>query len=380
MDSDTYDLLLANQGESFNSSSRYRDLAGPAIELNIVVNRKSAWPFSRWKKTLEFSMYEYEDSGVNYRGLHFRPGDVLLANVNLDGNGLYTVLSDPKRFSSHSAFFVILEDDCMLFPAVIETFEQGVRAVPLNVFLGQKFCAYVEVYRHKSIRKEQLNLINQTARNFINEVRGYNFDSEDTDQGYMSCTSVGRFLHESAGLQGATTKSFMENPTIQRNLEKLDFRFFKTFAPVDYLMDTNFECIGWIDNNQFNDLLSREIVEDYFRELLSTKILNPKRLPPLGYINHWGIKQIRRKNIIGKIISLVEGFDHQSLPKGPDKLLSVITLVESQIGNAIKKTKTCMPEAIQQFYKKGFFSLEKFAGEPEVRRILEKNLQLKWLE
>ena len=41
----------------------------------------------------------------------------------------------------------------------------------------------------------------------------------------------------------------------------------------------------------------------------------------------------------GKIIGLVEGFDHVSLPKGPDDLLAVITLAEKQIGRSIVKTR-----------------------------------------
>ena len=71
---------------------------------------------------------------MRYRGVEFTPGDVLLANVNLDGNGVYTTLSDPKSFSSHSAFFAVLKHDGRRFPVVVETYEKGLRPVPLSVF------------------------------------------------------------------------------------------------------------------------------------------------------------------------------------------------------------------------------------------------------
>jgi len=370
-------LLMAKQGIRRGNDSHITKTAGPTADLKISANRSSSWPFSRWKERKEYSKYEFEDDGVHYRGVFFRPGDVLLANVNLDGNGVYTSLSDPKGFSSHSAFLAILKDDGDRFPAVIETYEKGVRAVPLNVFLGPRFSSYIEVYRCKALSSRNSELINSSALNIIESVNGYNFDSEDKDRQYMSCTSVGRFLLQDAGLEPVKTKSSICVPTIVNNLKKVGYTYFSFFAPVDYLLDENFYCVGWVDNNQFTKLLARELVDRQFREQFSQRELNPSEFPLMCRINSWGIRHIRRQTPIGKLISLIEGFDHINLPKGPDELIAVITQVESQLGKAIKKIHTFVEEHVRH---RAYFDLENVAADERIRATLEDNLKLAWLK
>jgi len=373
----TRDYLLAIQGAGSGSHPEYRALAGPGVTLNITANRDSPWPFERWKRNPAFASYQLSGAGVDYRGVHFRPGDVLLANVNLDGNGIYTTLSDPTRFSSHAAVFAILEDENRRYPAVLETYEKGVRAVPLNVFLGERFCAYVEVFRHKALDEGRIPGINRSARSLMSRAKGYNFDSTDDDRDYVSCCTVPRLLHADVGIEPAAFKSRIRHPVIQDNLERLDYSFFDFFAPVDYLLDDNFQCVGWVDNHQFEDLVARELVEGYFRELFMTRRLNPKRLPYKSRVNHWGIRHIRRHSLLGRAISAVEGFDHRSLPKGPDRLLATITVVEDQLGRAIKRARRWVRELEIDC---DYFCLNDFTRRPEVRRRLEEDLRLSWLE
>ena len=377
LDPETVHYVMARQGMPPGRSARYRNLAGPGTTLDIKANKSSAWPFSRWKRRPEFGIYEFEDDGVNFRGLHLRPGDVFLANVNIDGNGVYTTLSDPTRFSSHAAAFAILEDGGGRFPAVVETYEKGVRAVPLNVFLGHEFCAYVEVYRHRDLEEPHTRAVNRSALDVIRRARGYNFDSTSDDRDYVSCCTVGRLLHLDAGLQPASWKSRMRDPGIQANLERLGFTFFDMFAPVDYLLDPVFHCVGWVDNHQFEDLLARELVEGYFRELFMSRRLNPARFPFKSRVNLWGIRQIRRRSLLGKTIGLIEGFDHRSLPKGPDPVLSVITIVEAQLGRAIRRTRQWL---LSLDLGRGYFSLNEFSRRPEVKAHLEATLKLPWLD
>lgn len=377
LDPESGDYLLARQGVPPRGSSRYTALAGPGITVNIRANRSSAWPFRRWKRRREFSNYEFHGDGVNFRGIHFRPGDILLANVNIDGNGVYTTLSDPTRFSSHAAMFAILEDDGRRYPAVMETYEKGVRAVPLNVFLDGKFCAYVEVYRHRDLQESHTRIINRSALDMMERVRGYNFDSKSDDRNYVSCCTVGRLLHIDAGLEPASWKSRIQQPRIRENLEALGYTFFDFFAPVDYVIDPSFHCVGWVDNHQFEDLLARELVESRFRELFMSRRLNPDRFPFMGRVNLWGIRHIRRRTLLGKTIGLVEGFDHHSLPRGPDPLMAVITIAEAQLGRAIRRTKHWLAGID---YATDYFSLADFAREPRVRQHLEENVRLPWLE
>lgn len=376
VDRETNDYLLAKQGIHSKDFADFSTMAGPGLDLKIVANRNSRWPFNKWSRYEQFTRYDYEGDGVNFRGVQFRPGDVLLANVNLDGNGIYTTLSDPIGFSSHSAFFAVLEENGQRFPSVIETYEKGVRAVPLNIFLGPNYCSYVEIYRTKALTSQHTAAINHLAREIMLNVKGYNFDSEDTDRTWMSCASVGRFLYLDAGLEPAQSKSRIQVPAIQENLRSLGYTFFEFFAPVDYLLDKNFHCVGWVDNNQFTYLLARELVNGYFRELFSWRKLNPKKFPFRRRLNYWGINHIRRQTLIGKIISWVEGFDQHTLPKGPDRLLSVITVAEAQIGRSIVKTREWLE---QQGVNSGSFELNDYRKDPDVRAFLERTLHLPWL-
>jgi hypothetical protein len=342
----------------------------------MVANRSSRWSFNRWKRLREFSEYQFEGDGVRYRGNWFRPGDVLLANVNLDGNGVYTSLSDPKNFSSHSAFVAILQDAGRSFPAVIETYEKGVRAVPLSVFLGPRFSAYVEVYRSRRMSSDHAKLVNASALAFTENVKGYNFDSEDSDRQYMSCTSVGRFLLQDAGLPPVPTKSSIGAPGIVRNLTKVGYTFFSFFAPVDYLLDEAMYCVGWIDNNQFSRLLTRELVDRKFREQFASRDLDPRKFPRMWRLNLWGIRHIRRQTLFGRLLAVATGFNHISLPKGPDELISVITLVESQLGKVIDRVHSPVE---QRLTNEIFFDVERFADDPGVQAMLSENMNLPWL-
>lgn len=375
-DQDLFALLMARQGVRAGSFQGLSSKAGPGVDLKITANRSSAWPFEKWQNIKEFSEYEFEGDGVRYRGVFFRPGDIVLSNVNLDGNGLYTALADPKSFCSHSAVFAILQDQHRRFPALIETFEKGVRAVPLNVFLGPRFSSYTEVYRHRSLGAGHVERVNQAALEATRSVNGYNFDTEDRDRTYMSCSSVGRFLLQDAGLDRIQTKSHIRHPQIQKNLGELGYTFFRFFAPVDYLLDEKLSFVGWIDNNQFDRLLARELIESHFRHIFSQKEISVGKFPFMSRINYWGIGQMRRRTPLGKIISLVEGFDHVNLPKGPDRLLSVITLAEAQIGSAIRRTGPFVRDYIDGLSS---FDLGHVMSDEEVRKIVEKNLRLPWL-
>lgn len=368
--------LLAKQGLQTRGNVDFYKRAGPCADLKITANRCSAWPFKKWREIEAFSEYEVEDSGVYYRGMLFYPGDMLLADVNLDGNGIYTALSEPKNPYNHAAVFAILEYQGRRFPAAIETYEKGVRAVPLSVFLGPRYSAYTEVYRHRGLSKMHYERINTAALHTIDAVHGYNFDTEDDDRCYMSCTSVGRFILEDAGLKRLTTKSRIADEQVQRNLKKLGYTYFSFFAPVDYVMDENMDCVGWVDNNQCDRMITRNLVETCFGERFARRDIDTGKFPSMYRVNLWGIDHIRRRTNMGKLISKIEGFDHVDLPKGPDPIIAVIKLTEAQIGRGIKKTFPFMKKYLSHI---NAFDLEEVASEQGIKQRIDNNLHLPWL-
>lgn len=376
-DQDLLAQLMAQQGARVPGRTAYYAAAGPGIDRNIPVNRDSAWPFSRWKNDARFTEYEFRGESVWYRGLRLLPGDVILANANLDGNGVYTALWDPKSYCSHAAVFTVLQDADRRFPAVIETYEKGVRAVPLNIFMGPRYVAYAEIYRHSQAGTPHFKSFGQAALTAIDRAKGYSFYPEDEDRSYVSCTTIGRFLHVDAGLGRIRPMSSLADEGIRENLARLGYTQFSPFlAPVDYMLNEDFHRVGWIDNNQLDKLVARELVEGRFRKLLSSRQLNTRRLPLIYRFNLWGIGQMRRRSAFGALISAVAGFDHASLPKGPDQIIALVKPLEAQLGKAIAKVLPFVRNYLANLEQ---FDYQAMSGDRRVEALLDRHVRFPWL-
>lgn len=375
--SSTLGRVLAHQGLRLPDAPEHHQLAGPDVDLKIEVNRSSAWPFAKWQTMPAFAEYQFEGELVRYRGLTLQPGDVLLANVNLDGNSVYTSLSEPKGYCPHAAVFAILEAGGKRFPAVVETYEKGLRAVPLNVFLNARYVAYAEVYRHQALRPEHGAQVGAAAHDAIAQARGYNFYTCDPDPEYVSCTSLAQVVYQRLGLPRIASVSSIGHPGIQENLRRLGYHEFDPFfAPVDFLLNPDFRCVGWVDNNQFPRLLARELVEVGFRRLLERGQLDTRRMPLAHHINHWGIRHMRRRTPLGRIISKVMGFNHLSLPRGPDPMLAIITPVEADLGRAVRRL---VPLVDRYLDGRETFVLDTMLADPEVQAAIDTTVNLRWL-
>jgi hypothetical protein len=369
--------LLAIQGVRAKENQGDGNLAGPQLDIKIAANRSSSWSFEKWSKIEEFSKYHFEGDGIRYRGVLLNPGDVMLSNCNLDGNGIYTAFVDPKAYTSHSALFAILGEGERRFPAAIETFEKGVRPVPLNVFLSPRFAAYTEVYRHTGLASEHSHRVNQAAADMIRKVKGYNFDTCDSDRDYLSCTGVPRYGLQDAGLDPGTNKSHISDKGIRKNLSFLGYEFFDFSAPVDFVLSEEYRCTGWIDNNQVEKLVARELVEVRFRHLFSRKAINPKNFPVASRINRWGIGHMRRRSTLGRIISALEGFDHVSLPKGPDDVMALIKPAEQQVGRAIKKLYPTVHNHLESLTR---LDIQETHASDTIQDCIDTHLKIPWLE
>ncbi|TVS16350.1 MAG: hypothetical protein EA417_10410 [Gammaproteobacteria bacterium] len=369
--------VFANQGLRLPDAPEHHLLAGPDMDLKIKVNRASAWPFSKWQQIDGFAEYAFEGNRVRYRGLELQPGDILLANVNLDGNSVYTSLSEPKGYCPHAAVFAVLSADGKRFPAVVETYEKGLRAVPLNVFLNARYVAYAEVYRHRDILPEHGDEVSAAAHDAIAQARGYNFYTCDPDPLYVSCTSLAQVVYQRIGLPPIPALSRIGHPGIRDNLARLGYHEYEPFfAPVDFLLNPDFSCVGWVDNNQFPRLLARELVEVGFRRLFERGRLDTSRMPLMHHINHWGIGHMRRRSGLGRIISRIMGFDHLSLPRGPDPMLAIIAPVEADLGRAVRRL---LPNVQRYLDGRETFALDAMLGESAIQDAIDRMVRLRWL-
>ena len=369
--------VLAQMGIRHPEDPDHHLLAGPDTDLKIEVNRVSLWPFQRWKEIRAFGEHEFTLGGVRYRGLEMAPGDMILANANLDGNFVFSSLPDPKGLFSHAAVFVILEEEGRRYPAVVETYERGVRAVPLSVFLNARYVAYAEIYRHRGVTSDHHAGLAEAAMRVVRETRGYNFHSCDTARDYISCTSLGRILLEDVGLPPVEPRSGVVNPGILRTLDYIDYRGVDPFfAPVDYLLNPDFRFVGFVDNNQVHRVVAREVVEAVFRERVARGTLGHRRLPLPYYLNLWAIGQVRRGTTVGRVISRFAGFDAESLPKGPDPTIAIIPPAERELTRAVRRVLPYVEERLEGLEELDFLA---FLRDPDVRRTAANGLGMVWL-
>ena len=369
--------VLASQGTRLAQQPAFHNIAGPDLDLKIEVNRDSPWPFQRWSNNLAFTDYEFEGDGVRYRNLLLRPGDVILPNVNLDGNFVYTALSDPKGFCPHSAVFTILERDGRRFPSVIETYEKGLRAVPLCLFLNARFISYAEVFRHRDLDTATAARITPIATEALGEAVGYNFLTRDEDRRYVCCTNVSLQLLERAGLAPIEHFSALVDPGVQRNMRALGYEHLDLFfTPIDFVLSEQFTLVGVVDNGQPARLLTRELIERRFRQCFSERELTLEQLPLMVKLIHFAIGHARRQSPLGRLFSALRGLDDVTLPKGPDWVLAIIGPLEEELSAAVRKLLPVVEEKLRGVETLTLQAwLEDSALEQRVRKILP----MRWL-
>ena len=366
--------LIALQGNHtmLQQTSFYREfasLAGPKSRLSFRATKENTrWPYEKWSKNTDFCQYQYCEDGVYYRGYFFRPGDVVLTNVNLDGNGPFTALSEPRNYATHCGFIAILQEKLGKFPVVVETYERGVRAIPLSLFISPNFNSYAEVYRLKGITASQTEKINQAAPQVIREVWGYNFDTLDTDRRYLSCTTVGSVLFEAAGIEAIRAASVFSDAQIAQNCDTLGFYCRHYLSPIDYMRDERMEFVAAIDNNHFEKSVVREISDRCFKQLFSTKKVQLNRFPISFKLTVWGIEQIRKQTILGRIFGGVKRFNPRNLPKGEANLLAVIELLYSKLGRAERVIYKKLAKSLEQ-EPSGPFIVTNWAQQRQIQEI-----------
>jgi len=348
-------------------------LAGPRINAPIYANAPSRWPFEKWVQHEEFQSYQFEEEGVRYRGIGFLPGDVLLTNVNRDGNGVYTAVVEPRAYAYHLGIFAMIEHEGRILPVVLETYKLGVRAIPLSCFLAGKFSSYVEVYRVKERPVGFSSKINSWIAGLPGQTRGYNFDTEDTDRDYLSCTTIGRLAYEQAGGPLIATKSrYIADPQVQKNLAKLDFTRPEFFSLSDFVNDPAMTFVGVVDNNHFEWNIARELCERYFVEFFRSGELQLSRLPVLFWLNRFGIRQMRAGKILGRLIGFPYGLTQRNLPKGPEKVLAVVEIYEHLLARSVRRL---VPKIAANWNPGQLLEIDTLLQTTEIQALLSKELR-----
>ena len=117
-------------------------------------------------------------------------------------------------------------------------------------------------------------------------------------------------------------------------------------------------------------------MEARFREQFAQRKIDIGKLPSRYRVNLWGIGHIRRRTALGRLIARLEGFDHISLPKGPDQVIAMIKLAEGQVGRGIRLLH---PFVRDYLHGLDTFDLEQVSTDRRINQQIDRCLNLPWL-
>ena len=283
--------------------------------------------FYDWSKRAEFALDAYENEGgdVLYRGVRLEPGDLFLANLASDSDGIYTTLAEGRRSFSHVAVYVLLERDGLKYPAVIEIHDEGVRAVPLRFFLSDRFVSYVEAYRYRVMPDKAKEKLGTVALQMIQEVHGFDFFMNESQSVYLTCALTATQLFRRSGMEPVTEESRYD-PQKLANIHFLGAESGlgrKLLFPDDFGQSPKMRLIGFVDNDRFIRKMARDLVRDRVQEMFITERLDEKRFPWDFRVYQFAVTSIQTHSWMAPLFLKVLGFRADNFPSGPTMFLSL---------------------------------------------------------
>ncbi len=347
------------------------------IILDIQPQKASPWSWERWSQIPELSEYRFSNldssgrpGGLTYRGIRYRAGDLLLVDQNTHYSGIFAGLMDQPNLASHIGIVVILEKAGRYFPAVIESFELGVRAIPLSVFLSADFTSYAEVFRLREAPEDWGADLEKVAIEILSEPHGYDFYAQDKAQDgvrrYLTCTTLISCFFEKTGVKSVSPASRFHS-RVQPALQKLGLGVSLILTPTDILQDPRFSCVGVVDHATVALNLARALVAREIRDTLGSGVLDFSALPWSVHFRRWGIGQVQRNTRLGRFLRDRAGFSEGSFPRGPVLLLSIVAIVDVW---TIEMMGRCLPYVGRCISWEQVMSFERFSSDLGVQQML----------
>jgi hypothetical protein len=349
------------------------EIDGPDKWIRIPPSYKSRWPFERWSQFPDFAQYRRVDGNVVYRGIEFRPGDVLIINLQNPSEGVFTLALDGRNYSPHMGMYVDIETDQGLFPAVYEMHQFGARVVPLHLFLSDSISSYVEVFRHSAARPEWGRALSTSAKEIVAEDQGFNLfaDEEHRDGNhYLGCITVIEYLVERAGLDPAHLEASAVSEVALAHLQPLGFRSIAYLSPTDVLQWEQLELVGIIDNGDYVDNIARQLVNERFSQRLAD---SPLRLDNGGYLFFsWASGLIIRDTpVVAPLLRSLFGHSKENFPMGTKELLAFMELIQFDVNKSVKNLTPYVVEALADYPTQASFSIHGMIDDPEMVRLTD---------
>ena len=368
--------VFNGQISSLDSEAASSNLDGPGKRIRIPPSYKSAWPFERWSKHEEFSLYARGPEGVVYRGIEFVPGDILIVNLQNPSEGLFTVVLEGRNYSPHMAIFVEVETEIGSFPAVYEIHQVGVRLVPLHIFLSDLVSSYVEVFRHKDAPSDWKDRLNTASLDILSNEQGFNLFADDEHRDgdhYLTCVTAVQHLVESSGVLPSYPAPNDVSPGTLVNMKPLGFEATEYHSPTDFLTWDQLALIGIIDNGGYTDDIARQLVNELLSERMDEL---PLRLDGGAYrIFRWASGLVLRQvPVAAPLLRATFGYSKENFPMGTKELLAFMELVQMDINKPVGNLKPVLNELLSEYTSTSSFSIHSLIEDPEMRKAVDDSM------
>lgn len=302
-----------------------------------------------------------QDGFVEYRGIRFRSGDFMVADLAIPHDGLLESFATEIPIYTHAGLFVDYEptDGGPRIPAVIEIHKKGKRIVPLAAWLSPNFVYLARALRLPQVQDDISRLLSNAYRN-MPEI-SYDWQARDPlPNGVLTegrtcatCTTLGAILLAQIGITYPMPRAIFTAKAVE-NLSMLGLRSVRDFYSTSNLgLASGLHNIGSIDNRMFEANFARYMYIGYPSILASVgdnmanKTLVPNRLPTSYRTTVIEIALAQRKDFIGKTLQHVAGFKPNQMPdSAPAEVIAFYLVSNHVFSDGIKQFVGC--ESVQE--------------------------------
>ena len=345
----------------------------PNFVPEIKASRASDWTTERILSTPALSRYQRDQQGhVIFRGLHLAPGDLLLVNLANPSEGLFTSFTKTTNYASHLALYVELRNGNHLYPCVFESYEHGIRIVPLITYFNPSHTHFVEIYRFRSQPKNATLKLDKAVISALAKPHGFNIhiDEAKSQNGkYITCTTAITRILLQAGF-AIPTQSTPIAPFVQSNLERLGIYARQFLTPSDFMHMPQLQVLGWIDNQHWQLKLSSFLAVSLFNQAISTRILEPRH-DGAYMIYRFGSKNILQDTfVLGGLLRWFFGFTPDNFPAGPADGLAFVLRVEEEMDAAVLAIAEDFANNADFYLEQNWFSIHATFANTQVKRLV----------
>lgn len=308
---------------------------GPRIDAEIQPMSRSDWGQKGWMKETEFANYQFTEHGVIYRGREFRPGDVFLSVINRPDFTVTAVCFHPWRYVTHVSTLVFLDQGGCKFPAVLETHEAGIRAIPLSAELHRRKTAYVEIFRHRDMTPEKAPALTRAAEEILRRNPYFSFNPDIANETVMTCSELAHFLLKSADLQPPLPLSHLGAGLLAIDFASSDIDRL-VIAPSDFASSEYLDYVDCIDFLNTTRLICGDVVSQVFQQHLGNKRLRIDALPVTYKVLIGMVTEMQKGGAVGRFVGRRAGYDDLGeLPTDPPSMIALFKVSERAVRKAV---------------------------------------------